>query len=253
MAYSTASKDRHVPHRWIASAFSSRWILAPIYAGLIAGLIALLVKFAQKTFELVLHIGGTSGDDAIVGLLGIVDLALMAGLVVMVMFAGYENFVSKLDLEGHPDLPGWMGRVDFGDLKLKLMASIVAISAIHVLESFMNIEHLSDRELGWSVGIHMSVRRFGRAARCDGQAEWREAWLNSSGTGFGGTGRVGWSATTSIRSTTPFRAFCPLHRCQFGRIRLDAGGCQARDAGVVDEHGQATEGIDALLDHAFDI
>ena len=136
--------------------FSSRWILAPIYAGLIAGLVALLVKFAQKTFELVLHIGVTSGDDAIVGVLGLVDLALMAGLLVIVMFAGYENFVSKLDLEGHQDQPGWMGRVDFGDLKLKLMASIVAISAIHVLESFMNIEHLSDRELGWSVGIHMS-------------------------------------------------------------------------------------------------
>lgn len=136
--------------------FSGRWILAPIYAGLIAGLIALLVKFAQKTFELVLHIGATSGDDAIVGVLGLIDLALMAGLVVMVMFAGYENFVSKLDLEGHQDQPGWMGRVDFGDLKLKLMASIVAISAIHVLESFMNIEHLSDRDLAWSVGIHMS-------------------------------------------------------------------------------------------------
>ena len=136
--------------------FNARWILAPIYAGLIAGLIALLVKFSQKTFELVINIGTTSGDDAIIGVLGVVDLALMAGLVLMVMFAGYENFVSKFDLGDHQDQPAWMGRVDFGDLKLKLMASIVAISAIHVLESFMNIEHLSDRELGWSVGIHVT-------------------------------------------------------------------------------------------------
>ena len=136
--------------------FNSRWLLAPVYMGLIAGLVALLVKFSQKTFDLVLNIGSTSGDDAIIGVLGLVDLALMAGLVLMVMFAGYENFVSKFDLGDHEDQPVWMGRVDFADLKLKLMASIVAISAIHVLESFMNIEHLSDRELGWSVGIHVT-------------------------------------------------------------------------------------------------
>ena len=136
--------------------FSSRWIVAPIYVGLVAGLVVLLVKFFQEALHIVVHIGTTSGDDAIVGVLGLIDLSLMAGLVVMVMFAGYENFVSRLDLEGHQDQPGWMGQVDFGDLKLKLMASIVAISAIHVLESFMNIEHLSDRELGWSVGIHMT-------------------------------------------------------------------------------------------------
>ncbi len=136
--------------------FSARWLLAPIYLGLIAGLIALLVKFAQKTFELMLNIGTSSGDDAIIGVLGLVDLALVAGLVLMVMFAGFENFVSKFDLGEHVDQPAWMGRVDMSDLKLKLMASIVAISAIHVLESFVNIEHLTDRELGWSVGIHVT-------------------------------------------------------------------------------------------------
>ena len=136
--------------------FSARWILAPIYLGLIAGLVALLVKFAQKTFELMLNIGASSGDDAIIGVLGLVDLALVAGLVLMVMFAGYENFVSKFDLGEHVDQPAWMGRVDMSDLKLKLMASIVAISAIHLLESFVNIEHLSDRELAWSVGIHVT-------------------------------------------------------------------------------------------------
>lgn len=136
--------------------FNARWILAPIYLGLIAGLVAVLVKFAQKTFELMLNIGASSGDDVIIGVLGLVDLALVAGLVLMVMFAGYENFVSKFDLGDHVDQPAWMGRVDISDLKLKLMTSIVAISAIHLLESFVNIEHLSDRELGWSVGIHVT-------------------------------------------------------------------------------------------------
>jgi uncharacterized protein (TIGR00645 family) len=136
--------------------FTSRWLLAPIYLGLVAGLAVLLVKFVQHTVELITHVLTTNGDDTIVGVLGLIDLALMGSLVVMVMFAGYENFVSKLDLTGHKDKPSWMGHVDFSDLKLKLMASIVAISAIQVLEGFMNVAHLSDRELAWSVGIHMS-------------------------------------------------------------------------------------------------
>jgi uncharacterized protein (TIGR00645 family) len=136
--------------------FGSRWLLAPIYIGLAAALIVLLVKFVQHAGELLLHILIADGEDTIIGILGLIDLALMASLVLMVMFAGYENFVSKLDLAGHKDKPDWMGRVGFGDLKLKLMASIVAISAIQVLESFMNVDRLSDRTLGWSVGIHMA-------------------------------------------------------------------------------------------------
>jgi uncharacterized protein (TIGR00645 family) len=136
--------------------FTSRWLLAPIYLGLVAGLAVLLIKFVQHTIELVLHALTSDGDATIVGVLALIDLALMGSLVLMVMFAGYENFVSKLDLAGHRDKPGWMGHVDFSDLKLKLMGSIVAISAIQVLESFMNVTRLSDRELAWSVGIHMA-------------------------------------------------------------------------------------------------
>ena len=79
----------------------------------------------------------------------------MANLLLMVIFAGYESFVSRMDLEGHAVRLDWMGQVGFGDLKLKLMASIVAISAIHVLEEFMSVGHVSDRDLGWIVGIHL--------------------------------------------------------------------------------------------------
>jgi uncharacterized protein (TIGR00645 family) len=136
--------------------FGSRWLMAPIYVGLAAALLVLVIKFGQHAVELITHVVTTDGDNTIVGILGLIDLALMGSLVLMVMFAGYENFVSKLDLAGHADKPSWMGHVGFGDLKLKLMASIVAISAIHVLEGFMNIDHLSDRALGWSVGIHMA-------------------------------------------------------------------------------------------------
>jgi len=136
--------------------FASRWLLAPVYIGLVGGLVVILVKFVQDLVELVIHVPTATGDQTIVGVLTLVDLSLMGSLVLMVMFAGYENFVSKFDDVDHRDKPSWMGHVDFSDLKLKLMGSIVAISAIKLLESFMNIEHLSNRELGWGVGIHMA-------------------------------------------------------------------------------------------------
>ena len=136
--------------------FGSRWLLAPIYLGLAGGLVVLLVKFVQDLVELIMHVPTATGDQTIVGVLTLVDLSLMGSLVLMVMFAGYENFVSKFDDVEHSDKPSWMGHVDFADLKLKLMGSIVAISAIKLLESFMNASHLTDRELGWSVGIHMA-------------------------------------------------------------------------------------------------
>ena len=158
-----AAATRHSPMELAIerTIFASGWLLAPIYFGLSAGLLVLLFKFCQRVVEMFSHLLSSNGDEAIMGVLSLIDLALMAGLVLMVMFAGYENFVSKLDVGdrwggGHKDRPDWMGRVDFSDLKLKLMASIVAISAIHVLEDFMNIGHSTDRELAWSVGIHMS-------------------------------------------------------------------------------------------------
>lgn len=121
--------------RWVEqSIFASRWLLAPIYLGLAASLMLLLIKFGQKTMVLVSHAFSSDGNEIIIGILSLVDLSLMGNLLLMVMFAGYENFISKLDVESHKDKPGWMGHVGFGDLKLKLMTSIVAISAIHVLE-----------------------------------------------------------------------------------------------------------------------
>jgi uncharacterized protein (TIGR00645 family) len=136
--------------------FSSRWLLAPVFAGLAVGLLVLLIKFARAAADLLLGVLSLSVQETIVGVLGLIDLALMGSLVVMVMFAGYENFVSKLDISNDHDRPDWMGHVDFSDLKLKLMASIVAISAIQLLEKYMNVSHVSDRDLGWSLGIHLT-------------------------------------------------------------------------------------------------
>ncbi len=136
--------------------FASRWLLAPICLGLAAGLVLLLISFARQFVALVLGAATARGDETVIGVLSLIDLALMGGLLVMVIFASYESFVSRIDIGEHKDRPEWMGHVGFGDLKLKLMASIVAISAIHLLEDFMNISHLDNRELGWAVGIHMA-------------------------------------------------------------------------------------------------
>ena len=136
--------------------FASRWLLAPIYVGLSAGLLVLLVKFCQGIYQLVSHSLSMTGSNVIVELLGLIDLSLMAGLLMIVMCAGYENFVSALDAEGIGDKPSWMGKVSFTDMKLKLMASIVAISAVRMLEYFMNLADLPNRELAWGMGLHIT-------------------------------------------------------------------------------------------------
>jgi uncharacterized protein (TIGR00645 family) len=136
--------------------FASRWLLAPFYLGLAASLVALLVAFARHAFDLFTHALAAGGNELTVAILSLIDLSLIGNLVLMVIFAGYESFVSRLEIEGHEGRLEWMGRVGFGDLKLKLMASIVAISAIRLLEAFMNAETLSNRDLGWLVGIHMA-------------------------------------------------------------------------------------------------
>lgn len=135
--------------------FTSRWLLAPFYLGLAISLAGLLLKFAMAAVDLILHSFSGTSDHLIVGVLGLIDISLMANLVLMVMFAGYENFVSRMHMHDHPDKPEWMGTVGFGDLKLKLMTSIVAISAIHVLEDFMNTANITDRDLAWRAGLHM--------------------------------------------------------------------------------------------------
>ena len=133
--------------------FGCRWLLAPFYVGLAVALLVLLIKFGQKTVELVVKALPAKSSEVIALVLSLIDISLIASLVLMVMLASYENFISRFELEGHQHKPSWMGQVDFGELKVKLLTSIVAIAAIHVLEIFMNIDPASDRELGWSVGI----------------------------------------------------------------------------------------------------
>jgi len=136
--------------------FASRWLLAPFYFGLVLSLAALMVKFIQEVFHMIPHVLDMPEKDVLLGILTLIDLSLAGNLLLMVIFSGYENFVSKIDVANHEDRPDWMGKVDFGGLKLKLIASIVAISGIHLLKAFMNLANTSRDELMWLVIIHMT-------------------------------------------------------------------------------------------------
>ena len=134
---------------------ASRWLMAPFYLGLVVALCVVLFKFVQELWHFVSLSAQLSEEDTVLGALAVIDLALLGSLILIVVFSGYENFVSKIDGTGHADWPDWMTKVDFGGLKLKLLASIVLISAIQVLKGFMSLEKLTDRDLYWLVGIHM--------------------------------------------------------------------------------------------------
>jgi uncharacterized protein (TIGR00645 family) len=136
--------------------FNSRWLMAPFYLGLVVSLAVLLFKFGLLLWEFILHAPLAKESDIILGVLSLIDVSLTGNLILIVVFSGYENFVSRIDPGGHPDWPEWMTKVDFAGLKQKLLASIVAISAIQVLKAFMNIDAAFDAtKLGWLVGVHL--------------------------------------------------------------------------------------------------
>ncbi|AZS22259.1 MULTISPECIES: TIGR00645 family protein [unclassified Caulobacter] len=140
--------------------FASRWLMAPFYVGLVLALAALLVVFFQELFRELPHILSMKPEDAILMALTLIDLSLAANLMVIVILSGYENFVSKIDTASHEDRPDWMGTVDFSGLKMKLIASIVAISAIALLKAFLKLTEpgvaLDQARLLWLVVVHLS-------------------------------------------------------------------------------------------------
>ena len=135
--------------------FASRWLLAPFYVALVIGLVVLMVKTMQELWHYVWTVGHATEAEVILGVLSLIDLTFTGSLIVIVVFSGYENFVSKIDEATHKDWPEWMGKIDFSGLKLKLLSSIVAISGIQVLKAFMNVKNTSDRDLIWLVAIHV--------------------------------------------------------------------------------------------------
>ena len=136
--------------------YASRWLLAPVYFGLSLGLIALTIKFFQEIFHILPHIFSVCESDMILTLLSLVDMTLVGGLLVMVMFSGYENFVSQLDINEGKEKLSWLGKMDATSLKNKVAASIVAISSIHLLRVFMDAKNVPDNKLMWYVIIHLT-------------------------------------------------------------------------------------------------
>jgi len=137
--------------------YASRWLMAPVYLGLIAALVILIVTFFRELWlqaPLVLTMDET---DIILLVLTLVDLSLAGNLVLIILFSGYENFVSKIEAAHRDkDRPEWMGTLDFSGLKIKLIASIVAISGIHLLKIFMNLGNYTEMQLLWYVIIHIT-------------------------------------------------------------------------------------------------
>ena len=136
--------------------YASRWIMAPIYLGLSLILLALGVKFFQEILHILPNILEMKEVDLVLVTLSLIDITLVGGLIVMVMFSGYENFVSRLDVGDEGDKLVWLGKLDAGSLKNKVAASIVAISSIHLLKVFMNAENLPNDKIKWYLLIHIT-------------------------------------------------------------------------------------------------
>ena len=139
--------------------YGCRWLLAPLYLGLALGLLALGVKFFQEVYVTFTHIVSISEADLVLVVLALIDISLVGSLIVMVMFSGYENFVSRIDVTSDKDTLGWLGKLDASSLKLKVAASIVAISSIHLLRAFMGIAIqpvIDEDRLLWYVIIHLT-------------------------------------------------------------------------------------------------
>ncbi len=148
---------KKVEHAVEALIFGSRWMLAPFYVGLVVAVGVLLVKFTQEFLNIFPLLLESGENEVVLAILSLVDISLVANLLLIVIFSGYENFVSKIDTSGHEDRPEWMGMVDFAGLKIKVIASIVAISAIQLLKAFVNVDAYTTEQLAWKVGIHATL------------------------------------------------------------------------------------------------
>lgn len=137
--------------------YASRWILAPVYLGVSIALLALSVKFFQELYHFLPHLLEAEESDLVLKVLTLIDLTLVGNLTVVVMFSGYENFVSQMDIGLSTEKLGWLGTHDYGSLKMKVALSIVAISSIHLLKVFMNVQQTDNDKILWYVVIHLTL------------------------------------------------------------------------------------------------
>lgn len=155
-AVRTEAKPHPIEHALESALFASRWLLAPFFVGLVVAMGVLLIKFSKELFSLLMGVMGFHDHDAIISILTLVDTALIAVLLLIIVFSGYESFVSKFSIGDHEDRPSWMGKVSFSDLKMKLIAAIVAISAVELLKAFLISATLTGEQIGWKIAIHLT-------------------------------------------------------------------------------------------------
>ncbi len=136
--------------------FRARWLLAPFFIGLLLAIVILLLKFFKYLYNMALTTFTATNEELLVKILTLVDTALLAGLLLIIIFSGYENFVSKLNIQNHEDRPAWMGKVGFSGLKMKLISAIVAISAVELLKVFISSTSHTTDELQWKMLIHIT-------------------------------------------------------------------------------------------------
>ena len=158
--------SKPAPELWLERGlFASRWLMAPFYVGMVAALFTVLVVFGKELWHGLQGLGAMDAEGVILLALSLIDLSLTGNLLLIVIFSGYENFVSRIDTATHEERPEWMGTVDFSGLKMKLIASIVAISAIALLRAFLPLAEpaggshaaeIDHAKLGWMVGIHLT-------------------------------------------------------------------------------------------------
>ncbi len=137
--------------------YASRWVLAPVYLGMSLALFAIAIKFFQELFHFLPNILAVSESELVLKLLTLIDLTLVSSLTIIVMFSGYENFVSQMDIEEDTEKLSWLGSHDYGSLKMKVASSIVAISSIHLLKVFMNVQETANDKIMWYVLIHLTM------------------------------------------------------------------------------------------------
>ncbi len=136
--------------------FGSRWLQAPLYLGLIVAQAVYVYQFMHELAHLVSKAGSLTESEVMLIVLGLIDVVMIANLLIMVIIGGYETFVSRLDLQGHPDQPEWLSHVNAGVLKVKLSVALISISSIHLLRTFINAPHVEDRVIMAQIAIHVS-------------------------------------------------------------------------------------------------
>lgn len=138
------------------SIFSSRWLQAPLYFGLIVAQGIYVHRFIKEVWHMLTNLKVCADNEIMLMVLGLIDVVMISNLLVMVIIGGYETFVSKLEMEDHPDSPEWLGHVDANTMKIKLSMALIGISSIHLLKTFINANHLTVEAMKWQVIIHIT-------------------------------------------------------------------------------------------------